>query len=196
MRVLAFPSGHRIRTQICRRWDFAVKFEPLVHLISVIRRAYQRFALINELEWRVKGDSSRSTYEALVSFVRTKGPAEAARELILSSAQITGAVCEDLQFSVGYVNAADTAAVDFLLWKLGFNPMQFDDSLPRFKARLSEFNEVILVSSPINTEDARERLRAAGVNVFVSVEDFLDRLSSYNVWLLSSDHFLVSTFRS
>lgn len=173
----------------------SVKFEPLVNLISVIRRAYQGLALINELEWRVKGDAGRSTYEALVSFVRTRGPAEAARELILSSAQITNAVCEDLQFPVGHVNAADNAAVDVLLWKLGFNPMQFEDSLPRFKARLSEFNEAILVGSPINTEDARERLRAAGVNVFVSVEDFLDRLISYNVWLLSSDHFLASTFR-
>ncbi|MBI1791328.1 MAG: hypothetical protein HYR60_27690 [Acidobacteria bacterium] len=173
----------------------SVKFEPLVNLISLIRRTYQCSGLLNELEWRVRGDVAPSTYEALVSFVRTRGPAETARELILSTAQITNAACQDLHFPVGYVNAADNAAVNFLLWKLGFNPMQFDDSLPRFKARLSEFNETILVSSPVATEDARERLRAAGVNVFVSVEDFLDRLISYNVWLLSSDHFLASNFR-
>ena len=72
--------------------------------------------------------------------------------------------------------------------------MQFDDAIPRFKIRLSEFEEAILANSPIDTEDARERVRAAGVNVFVSLEDFVDRIVSYNVWLLSSDHFLSTNF--
>lgn len=73
--------------------------------------------------------------------------------------------------------------------------MQFDDSIQRFKARLSDFNQTILASTPIETEDARERIRAGGVNAFISLEEFLDRLLSYNVWLLSSDHFITTKFR-
>jgi hypothetical protein len=168
----------------------SVRRDPVVNLTSAIWRAYTRLGLGNELEWRVRSDVAKSPYEALVAFVRNHGPAESIHELILTSARITAAVCEDLQVPLVYARGTDKSAIDRMLWKLGFNPMQFDDSIPRFKSRLAEFNETILVSTPIDTEDARERVRAAGVNVFVSLEDFLDRLISYNVWLLSSDHFL------
>jgi hypothetical protein len=131
----------------------------------------------------------------LVAFIRNRGPAESARELILSSARVTATVCDDLQIPLEYATGTDEQTVNRLLWKLGFNPMLFDDSIPRFKARLSEFNETVLTSTPISTEDARERVRAAGVNVFVSLEDFLDRLLSFNVWLLVSDHFVSTRFR-
>lgn len=73
--------------------------------------------------------------------------------------------------------------------------MQFDDPTPRLKSRLSEFNEAILSNTPIETEDARDRVRSAGVNVFVLLEDFVDRLVSYNLWLLSTDHFVGTEFR-
>jgi len=126
--------------------------------------------------------------------VQNRGPAESIRELVLCSAGITNAICEDRHIALKYARGTDSLAVDRVLWKLGFNPMQFDDSIPRFKARLSEFNETVLASTPIDTEDAREHVRAAGVNVFVSLEDFVDRLVSYNVWLLSSDHFLATKF--
>jgi len=168
--------------------------DPVVNLTFVIWRAYQRLSHINELEWRVRGDASLSPYEALVAFLRNHGPADSVRDLILASAEITMAVCEDLQVPLKYASGADDQVVDRLLWKLGFNPMQFDDSISRLKARLSELNEAVLANTPIGTEDARERIRAAGVNVFVSVEDFIDRLVSYNIWLLSSDHFLTTKF--
>jgi hypothetical protein len=163
---------------------------PLVNITSAAWRAYQRRGQTNELEWRVRGDGARSTYDALVAFVRDRGPAETVRELILSSAEITKHICEELGIPLKYASGSEAVVVDRLLWKLGFNPMQFDDFVPRFRNRLTEFNEVILNRTPIDTEDARDAVRAAGVNVFVSVEDFLDRLISYNVWLLSSDHFL------
>jgi hypothetical protein len=173
----------------------SVKEDPLVNLTSAIWHTYQSAGLTNELEWRVRADAGRSAYDTFVAFVRNRGPAEAVRELILSTAGITKAVCEDLHIPLRHANSTDNVAVDRMLWKLGFNPMQFDDSIQRFKARLTEFNEAILIATPIESEDARERVRAAGVNVFVSVEDFLDRLISYNVWLLSSDHFLDTKFR-
>lgn len=168
---------------------------PAVNLTAAIWRAYQTLGLTSELAWRVRGDASQSPYEALVSFVRSRGPADAVRELILSSATVTGAVCENLRIPLKHVTGADSVTIDRLLWKLGFNPMQFDDSISRFKMRLSDFREVVLAATPVETEDARERVRAAGVNVFVSLEEFLDKLVSFNVWLLFSDHFLETRFR-
>jgi len=172
----------------------SAKQAPAVNLTSAIWRAYQLLGLSSELEWRVRGDGAKSLYEALASFVRSRGPADSVRELILSSAKVTGAVCENLHIPLKYASGTDSATVDRLLWKLGFNPMQFEEPIPRFKARLGDFREVVLSTTPIETEDARERIRAAGVNVFVSLEEFLDRLIGFNLWLLSADHFLVTSF--
>jgi hypothetical protein len=168
----------------------SVREEPLVNLTHAVQRAYQNLGLDGELSWRVRGDAAKSAHEALVSFVRTKGPGQAVRELVLSSAQVTKAVCEAFRFPLRHARGADDLTVDRILWKLGFSPMQFEDPTTRFKARLVELKEVVLAATPIESEEARERIRAAGVNVFVSLEEFLDRLISYNVWLLSSDHFL------
>jgi hypothetical protein len=173
----------------------SVKWPAIVNLTRAVWQAYQNLSLGTELAWRVRADD-RSLYDALVTFTRKRGPGEAVRELILSSARITEVVCDDLKIPLQYVKDTNDETVNLILWKLGFNPMQFDDSIARFKARLSEFNQVILASTPISTEDARDRIRAAGVNVFVSLEDFLDRLISYNVWLLSSDHFISGKYSS
>src|SRR5262249_59047937 len=122
--------------------------------------------------------------EALIAFVRNRGPQVAVRELILSTASIAQLVCEDLRIPLVEIAGSDAATVNRLLWKLGFSLMQFDDSLPRFKARLADFNTTILTAEPIETEDCREHVRSVGVNLFVSVEEFLDSLIAYNVWLL------------
>jgi hypothetical protein len=173
----------------------SVTEDPIVNLTSAIWRAYQNSGLTNELEWRVRGDATKSPYEALVTFVRNHGPAESVHELILSSGKITEYLCEKLRIPFKFASGTDSLAIDRLLWKLGFNPMQFDENITRYKTRLAELNQTVLAATPIDTEDARERVRGAGVNLFVSLEDFLDQFLSYNIWLLSSDHFLNTHFR-
>ncbi len=66
--------------------------------------------------------------------------------------------------------------------------------MDRFRARLERFKEAALGYDPRLGEDAREPIRSAGVNLFVSSEEFLQRLISFNVWLLASDHFVESRF--
>jgi hypothetical protein len=168
----------------------SVEEPAVVNLVSSIRRSYQLLGLGGELDWRVRRDGTKSTYEALVTFVREHGPAQSLRELVLSSARITAAICESFQIPLEHASGTDSLTVERVLWKLGFSPMQFDDSISRLRARLSDLKQTVLASTPINTEDARERVRAAGVNVFVSFEEFTDRLVSYCIWLLASDHFL------
>lgn len=173
----------------------SIRNDQIVNLTSALWRAYQACGLINELEWRVRSDAGQTAYDGMVSFIRRRGPGDAVRELLLSSAQVTQRVCDELGIPLKHVSGNDSNVVDRMLWKLGFNPMRYDELIPRFKARLHEFNEVLLSTTPVDTEAARERIRASGVNVFVSVEEFLDRLIAYNIWVLSSDHFVGTKFR-
>jgi hypothetical protein len=126
--------------------------------------------------------------------VRLKEPEDLVHSLILSSQTVTKYVCTDLQLEFD----AETPTEIFvprLLWKAGFNPPQFGDFEERFQKRLREFNDVLLSSTPILTEDQRELIRRAGVNLFVSVEEVLETVLVYNVWLLSRDHFVDTRFK-
>lgn len=191
------PPGRGYRDSITEISSLGVRStreNPTVRLCTEVWRAYERCGLMNELEWRVRADSALSVKEAVVAFIRDKGPVEAVNELVLSSGAVTQAVCANLGTSIAHAAPREPIAVERMLWKLGFDPMQFDDSIPRFQARLREFNERVLEISPVKTEDDREKIRSVGVNVFVSVEDFLERFVSYNVWLLASDHFLQTNY--
>jgi hypothetical protein len=160
----------------------------MVNLVAVIWDAYQEAGLMPDLEWRIRGGSVAPAYDSLVAFLRARDPAESVRSLILSSQTVTQLVCRKLLISPD--QAVDASGADRILWKLGFDPPQFETWITRFSNRLRDFTETVLAVSPIETEDARDRVRAAGVNVFVSVEEFLDKLIAYNVWLLAVDHFL------
>lgn len=168
--------------------------DPILNLISYIWHSYEKAGLINELEWRVRGDSARPIQESLFQYLREKGPEQAIKDLVLSSHAVTKNICEDVQLSLKNVTLNDNTAVDRLLWKMGFNPEQYDDSMQRLYTRLKEFNETVLSLSPIESEDDREKVRSVGVNLFVSLEDFLEKFISYNLWVLASDHFLGNRF--
>jgi hypothetical protein len=60
---------------------------------------------------------------------------------------------------------------------------------------LELFNQELLAVGTLRGEHDRERIRREGVNLFVSVEEFLECVISFNVWVLSSDHFLDTHFR-
>jgi len=161
----------------------SVRHDPLVNLTAAVWRAYETLGLVNELQWRIRGHGSPR--DDLVAFIGERGPAQAVQDLVLASEAITSALCSDLQVSIAALGNEPPLAVDRLLWKLGFNPMQFEDRTSRFNSRLHDFREAVLKAGAIDSEDARESIRSAGVNVFVSVEDFLNQLIAYNVWFLS-----------
>jgi hypothetical protein len=159
------------------------------HLLTCIWDAYEKAGLQSELEWRVRGSGGRSLREALMEYVRTEGPAHVVKELILTSSSVTAAVCKAVVLSIRQVSAGDGLAVNRMLWKLGFNPDQYDEHLARLLERIREFRDTILPLNSITSEEDKEKARASGVNLFVSLEEFLEKVISYNVWLLSEDHF-------
>ncbi len=171
-----------------------VQRTSLVSLISMIWRAYEKTNLLSELEWRIRSDGGRVLRDALVSFVRSKGAKESVKELLLSTGIVAQIACDELRIPLQQVSSGDQKSVNKLLWKLGFDPLQFDDSIQRFRNRLKEFEQTVHGLTPIDSEDDREKIRSCGVNLFVSLEDFLDRLITFNVWFLASDHFLETGF--
>jgi hypothetical protein len=146
------------------------------------------------LLWRVRAASGVSVAQALMHYVREKEPEELVKNLILTSQSVTTTICEELQIEYA-PNMEPEKFVSKLLWKVGFNPPLFGDFEIRFSKRLREFNDELLRNTPIETEDQRELVRGAGANLFVSVEEFVETLLAYNVWVLSSDHFVETKFR-
>jgi hypothetical protein len=166
----------------------------LVNLVSLILRAYAINDLCTDLAWKIRATTSAPIAQSLIQYVREKEPEDLVRILILSSQTVTNYICEDRQI-VFDPDAPTEQFVARLLWKCGFNPPQFGEFERRFLNRLREFNDVLLSNTPVAVEDQREYIRRAGVNMFVSVEGFLENILVYNVWLLSSDHFVETRFR-
>ncbi|MGZ8158831.1 MAG: hypothetical protein ACXWT1_17385 [Methylobacter sp.] len=166
----------------------------IINLSALVWNAYDSEGLINELAWKLRQAGGKSTRELLFKYIRANGPETTIRELVLSSSTVTKIICKEVKLSLSHVATSDDISVERMLWKLGFNPEEYDDLLTRIKSRLNDFNEKLLLVSPIETEDDREIIRSVGVNLFVSLEEFLDRLISFNVWLLSDDHFVSNRF--
>jgi len=166
---------------------------PLASLHTIIWESYETLGLLEELGWKLRRKPGVPPSSALMDFIRTNRPSQVVNELVLASMPVTGVVCE--RFAIP-LEAADRsgAIVDRLLWKLGFNQSRFPDEYPRFRKRIEEFSSTVLPQSEIRTEEERARVRSVGVNLFVSVEHFIQELIAYNTWLLASDHFVATRF--
>jgi hypothetical protein len=114
----------------------------------------------------------------------------AVRDLVLASEPITRAISARVGCPIAQLTG--NSFIEKLLWKIGFSTPQFSDTLSVLRRRLDTFNQELLAVGTLQTERDRERIRSAGVNLFVSIEEFLDQVVSYNIWLLASDHFLVT----
>jgi hypothetical protein len=180
------------RDRSCELSSFGLRAKPrlpLAALHTAIWEAYERAGLLDELGWRLRRQPGAPPANALMEFIRTRQPEQVIADLILSSMPVTQALSTELAVDIARVGSEGRLAALFL-WRLGFDPAQYSDDYPRFRTRLEDFNSTVLASGEVRTEDDRERVRAIGVNLFVSVEHFLTELVAYNTWLLASDHFL------
>lgn len=166
---------------------------PCVNLVTAVLRASEAENLANELKWRLGSDTTGSPDKALVEYLRSNGPKATVNEIVLSSAAITRILCTELQVRLSETGDKEKLA-QRLLWKLGFDPVRFDQRLQRCHDRLDSLRDILLGVGSIDTESDRERIRAVGVNLFVSLEELLSDLLCFNVWLLASDHFADTEF--
>ena len=166
--------------------------DPVSMLTTLVLRAYNEANLEQDLAWKVKGDISINLKKSVFNYIVKLGPQEAITNLVLSSSTVTRHICKEVNLSMKFVDV-NQISNERLLWKLGFNPEEYDLIVPRIKSKNREFKELLLSLSSIEEEE-REQVRSVGVNLFVYLEDYLDRFISYNIWLLSSDHFMETKF--
>lgn len=168
---------------------------PMMHLVSLILSGYEKNGLESELEWKLREFSGLSKKDALVSYIQTYGPEKALSHLVLTSSILTKHVCTAVKLSTNLVQESSKSSIDRLMWKIGYTPSQYDDLLERLLKRLTNFENQLTELDRISTEDDRERIRSSGVNLFVSLEEFLDKFIAYNTWLLAYDHYSPARFK-
>ena len=168
--------------------------KPFAALCSAILRAYDETDSSNELAWRLGSDPSRGLQVSLTEFVRREGPTETISRLILASQSVTSVICKELGLKLDEVVPRTDRTIPRMLWKFGFEIPRHDEVLDRLNRRIQRFEEMISQIDLLSGEPARESIRAEGVNLFVSVEEFLDRLIAFNVWMISADHWAETRF--
>lgn len=166
---------------------------PIIELAALIWTTYESLGLSGELEWRVRGHAGSTLRHSVIDFIRTHGPQAAVRELILPSQNVTTKIADYSTFQIWH-EEDEVNTCNRVLWKLGFNLARYEDEYTILRNRISEFRESVLQLPLAPNEEEKARIRSVGVNLFVSVEHFLENLLVYNTWMLSSDHFTGTSF--
>lgn len=188
------PSANRIPAcELSALGTRCTSGEPLLDYWSLLWDAYEGSNRVGELDWRLHNTTGASPRSLLLDFLCKTELSSSLGELVLASEPITKVICERICCSLEGI--ADSRFNDRLLWKLGFDLPRYSEHLQTLRRRLEFFNQELLSVGVLKDERDRERIRSAGVNLFVSIESFLEQLVGYNVWLLASDHFLATKFR-
>lgn len=167
---------------------------PLLDMCAVILDAYESTGRSSELEWHLRSQSGQTGMRsALLRYLAESDPLEAVNKLILSVRDIAGFSAAKL--GCQFDDPGNPGLSERILWKFGFNLPRYGQLIADLRRRLEHFNTELLSVAAVEDERARERVRSAGVNVFVSIEEFLQELIRYNVWLLGSDHLIDTGFQ-
>jgi hypothetical protein len=164
-----------------------------LELGATLWNTYNELGDLRELEWRVRNHAGETLRHRLFEYIRVEGPAAVVRDLVLSSRAVTRAVSRQMRFSLRD-GEDQTITVQRLLWKFGFSLPRYDEDCAVLRERLTEFTACALGLPKGPTEEDRARVRGIGVNLFVSVERFLEDVIAYNAWMMTSDHFLGTRF--
>ncbi|MEK7400487.1 MAG: hypothetical protein AAB116_26380 [Candidatus Poribacteria bacterium] len=184
------PYSRNYSTELLSFGIRSIRGNPLISLASAIWSAYENQNLLDELKWKLGKSPTRNSLMDYIS----KSPEEAIRDLVISSEPITLELSKRLNIKIPDYATKDYIIKSFL-WKFGFGLPRYNDEYSRLRERLELFNNILMETNSIKTESDRQAIRSVGVNLFVSVEYFIGQLISYNIWLLSSDHFEVTRFQ-
>jgi hypothetical protein len=168
--------------------------DPAARLLRVVTDAYSANDTLADLRWHLGAGEDEQIPTAMLHRLRTAGPADVVRTLVLTSPSIARHACGAVGLSLEDVQAKDTTAVERFLWKCGFelrSTASLGDTLREKAVSLEEMVDRIDFSG----EKARMDIREKGNPLFVQVENFLDQLISLNVWCATQDHWCGSRFQ-
>jgi hypothetical protein len=177
-----------LKTEISRKGIRCSSHAPIVSMSALIEEAYTAQNQIDDLKWSMGVAGATISRTHIVDHIVRSGPTVSMKTLVTPRKPIAEFFLDTL--GVEYVPHSQEELADLLLWKLGFDPISFDEPLSRIQSRLERFREVLLTCHSTEKEEDRERIRSVGVNLFVSMEAFLQSMVSYITWLLATDHYV------
>ncbi|MFZ1005517.1 MAG: hypothetical protein WAN65_01690, partial [Candidatus Sulfotelmatobacter sp.] len=143
---------------------------------------------LGQLQWRLRSLKGTSIGEKIEHLMPTETPAEIIKQLVFTSEeQLTAALQLVGAPHLSISKTGEDSLRTKLLWRLGFDQSDFESEMNTFENSLSEFRAI--ASSLTDSKGSRERVRSVGVNVFVYLEEVLDRVLCFSTWLLLADHF-------
>jgi hypothetical protein len=161
---------------------------PILYLSSTIWDEYESAGQLPDLVWRCQMESATPRRGMPVEYMRTHTPHDVVKNLILPSRPITLAIAKKVQLEL-MPGEPESELIGRFLWKFGFTLPRYDQKYRRLRHQLELLRQEA-VKAPVRlSADDRDLIRSKGVNAFVSMENFVEELISFNVWLLSSDHF-------
>ncbi|SEL11710.1 hypothetical protein SAMN05216382_1526 [Sphingomonas palmae] len=161
---------------------------PIIKTAQIVWEAYDENGSLSELSWRALKAAGPATPGTVLQYLNAKSPKEAISDLVLCSSEISQYIMNSLIIEL-YDDETNDALSDRILWKLGFDVPRYGREHSNLLRNLDLFRDVLIEQSGPLDEIAREKIRSSGVNLFVHLENFLENLISYNVWLFSNDHY-------
>lgn len=165
---------------------------PSRFLSSLIYDAYNEQHALSDLNWRTDVDNASPA--TVFEFLHRRGPREAIKKLIAPSQRVAEHIARKV-YTLAPLAVKETLDEDRLLWKLGFDVPRYDQKYSKFRSSLIAFRESAIRADVRLSDSDRDSIRSSGVNAFVYSENFIEELISYNVWLLSQDHFGYTLFK-
>ena len=168
-----------------------------------INRLNQFILTINEeptsrqmLEWNLRFYDYETLKEKVEAYTKVNDPALVIRETVLNGALQVQKAFDNLYgfFELPKSDIDERNLINKILWKLGFEINIYPDNISDFWNKFSNFKTIVEQSKNLKEID-KDEIRSAAVNLFVALEDILERSLSFATWLLMSDHYRKTAFK-
>lgn len=166
----------------------ANSWTPMRRLRRLIRDVYQGSTLESHLEWKIRQIEAENQVEKLDKYLAANEVHGIIRDLFLSGPDAFRRAAD----FVGLVedgSRSDAELISDITWKLGF-PLDLDDrGAADLRANVDLLREA--ASEFIQYGEEQQRvLRSLSPNLFVSLEETLDRALVFVCWLTTVDHWM------
>ena len=173
-------SSRGVRVHSANSWT------AMRRLRRLIREVYAEPAYEERLKWKIRDVEARSEEERLDAYIATSEIHHIIRDLFLSGPDVFRMAAERIKLPDEGPRSDRELASDFT-WKLGF-PLDLDDN---GASELRENAKALLRAATDFThygEEQKRVIRSFSPNLFVALEEALDRSLVFATWLTTVDH--------
>ncbi|MFF2522138.1 hypothetical protein [Streptomyces liangshanensis] len=193
-KIMRFPSGHYRLVSECSRYGVrTIPVDATLAMVRLRRLILSIYSLSDEtatreLGWRLRKTPGSSVEEKLERYLGKEEPAEIIRNLVLVGPgpfSIAAEKCGVVQDRVERME--DEELLNVLLWKLGFDPINSDDTSGSLQKHREVFAQMVANFTGFSEAEKYEIKRESTL-VFTALEKTLDATLSFATWALTFDH--------